>query len=359
MLSEDEAAGPNDHHCDGVSGDWSGNFLNWATMTRIDVDSQGPVRRVPLHDTATKTVLERTFLPTDAHSFVKYYNQADVNRLTPYSTDISMCNTTYATTGNSKDVTAPPLVRVAQGNFSMWTAHEQLQCQWREDNNNSNNNQPAVTGIPASTQPPFRASAGSAEFIVRVEVCKNATLAEDNCRIYPTNVGNSKPIGTLQEHGEDDSVKFGLMTGSYQKNKSGGVLRKNVSGFSDEVNETTDGTFTSPPPADSIVDTLNKLRLTRYDYATHQYNALDSCAFAKFGFTDGECSNWGNPQSEIYLESLRYFGGLSATTAFAANDSSYINGLSTASWTDPLDQQQLLCAGQHHPLQCQYQQLRW
>jgi len=340
------AAKSTSKYCDGVSGDWSGNFLNWATMTRIDTIRKVLYGGYRSTDTTTKTVLERAFLPTDAHSFVKYYNQADIRRLTPYASEdldansiidgISMCNTTFATTGNSKDVTAPPLVRVAKGNFSMWTAHEQLQCQWREDNNNSNNNQPAVTGIPASTQPPFRASAGSAEFIVRVEVCKNATLAEDNCRIYPTNVGNSKPIGTLQEHGEDDSVKFGLMTGSYQKNKSGGVLRKNVSGFSDEVNETTDGTFTSPPPADSIVDTLNKLRLTRYDYATHQYNALDSCAFAKFGFTDGECSNWGNPQSEIYLESLRYFGGLSATTAFAANDTSYINGLSTATWTDPL-----------------------
>ena len=322
-------------YCDGVSGSWSGNFLNWATMTRMDAIRKVLYGGYRYTDTSSKTVLERSFLPTDAHSFVKYYAGADISKLTPYSTDISMCNTTYATSGNSKDVTAPPLVRVAQGNFSMWTAHEQLQCQWNEDNDNSNNNQPLVTGIPADDEPPYEASTGSAEFIVRVEVCKSSALAEENCRVYPD--GNSKPIGTLQEHGEDGSVKFGLMTGSYQKNKSGGVLRKNVSDFSDEVDETTDGRFTSPPPSDSIVDTLNKLRLTRYDYASHEYNALDSCAFAKFGFTDGECSNWGNPQSEIYLESLRYFGGLSATAAFAANDSTYINGLTSASWSDPLD----------------------
>jgi len=327
-------------YCNAVSGDWSGNFLNWATMSRIDAIRKVLYGGYRSTDTATKTVLERTFLPTDAHSFVKYYSDlTDIRKLTPYSTDISICNTTQANAGgstlNSKDVTDPPLMRVAQGDYSMWTAHEVVQCQWSQENNNSNNNQPLVTGIPAATNPPSRFATGSAEFTVRVEVCKSSALAEANCKVYPD--GNRKPVGTLQEHGDDGSVKFGLMTGSYQKNKSGGVLRKNVSDFRDEVEETTNGTFTSPPPADSIVDTLNKLRLTRYDYNNRQYNSLDSCSFGKFGFNDGECSNWGNPQSELYLESLRYFGGLSATAAFAANDSGYVNGLSSATWSDPLN----------------------
>lgn len=325
-------------YCDDVSGNWSGNFLNWATMTRIDAIRKvlyGGYRSI---DTNSRTVLERSFLPTDAHSFVKYYsNLADVAKLTPYAgTDISICNTTPATSGNSRDVTAAPQMRIAHGDFSMWTAHEVRQCSWSEENknNNTNNNNPAITEIGAATNPPSRASTGSAEFLVRVEVC-NASFPEDNCQFYPS--GNRKPIGVLQEHGEDGSVKFGLMTGSYQRNKSGGVLRKNVSDFRDEVAEDSDGTFSTAPAGGGIVDTLNRLRLTRYDYSTRQYNGLDSCGFGKFGFTDGECSNWGNPQSEIYLETLRYFGGLTATPAFAANDTSYINGLRTATWVDPLN----------------------
>jgi type IV pilus assembly protein PilY1 len=323
------------YYCNNVSGDWSGNFLNWATMTRMDAIRKVLYGGYRSTDSSSETVLERQFLPTDAHSFVKYYSDtSDIAKLTPYSgTDISICNTTPANSGNSKDVTNPPQMRVAQGNFSMWTAHEVRQCSWSQENNNSNNNDSSVTEIYASSTPPSRWATGSAEFLVRVEVC-NATLPEANCRVYPS--GNRKPIGLLQEHGEDGAVKFGLMTGSYQKNKSGGVLRKNVSDFRNEVEEDSTGQFTASPSGGGIVDTLDRLRLTRYDYGTRQYNALDSCTFGQFGFVDGECSNWGNPQSEIYLESLRYFGGLSATSAFAANDSGYINGLGTASWTDPL-----------------------
>ena len=54
----------NKHYCSGVLDDyWSGNFLNWASMSRIDVIRKilfGGHRRV---DTATETVLERSYLP--------------------------------------------------------------------------------------------------------------------------------------------------------------------------------------------------------------------------------------------------------------------------------------------------------
>ena len=95
-------------YCDNVSGSWSGNFLNWATMTRIDAIRKVLYGGYRSTDTSTRTVLERSFLPTDAHSFVKYYSDlTDVAKLTPYSgTDISICNTTPATSGNSRDVTA-------------------------------------------------------------------------------------------------------------------------------------------------------------------------------------------------------------------------------------------------------------
>jgi type IV pilus assembly protein PilY1 len=322
-----------DKYCNGVTGDWSGNFLNWATMTRMDAIRKTLYGGYRSTDTASQTVLERSFLPTDAHSFAKYYAGSDLPRLTPYSGDLSMCNTTQASTGNSRDVTAPPLMRVATGNFSMWSSHDGVQCQWYDENDTPNTNDPDVTGIDASNDPPDDDDPGTDEYIVRVEVCKSEALVEENCRLYPD--GNRKPVGLLQEHGEDGSVHFGLMTGSYAKNKSGGVLRKNVSSFTDEVNEDSDGTFSAAPAGGGIVDTLNRLRLTNYSYdAPRGYNTLDSCTFAQFGFSDGECSNWGNPQSEIYLESLRYLAGKSAD--FDADDSAYINGLGRASWTDPL-----------------------
>ncbi|MES9904781.1 MAG: PilC/PilY family type IV pilus protein [Sedimenticola sp.] len=323
-----------DKYCDSVTGDWSGNFLNWVSMSRMDAVRKMLYGGMRSTDTSSATVLERAYLPTDAHSFVKYYSDtSDIGKLTPYSSDISVCNTTYASSGNSKDITAPPLMRIAIGNYTLWTAHEVNQCHWSGESNNSNNNDPAVTDIPASTTPPSSSATGSAEYDVRVKVCV-AGLLEDNCKTYPS--GNAKPIGLLHEYGEDDQIKFGLMTGSYQKNKSGGVLRKNISGFADEVNETTDGVFSAAPTGGGIVDTLNKLRISRFDTGSNKYNDLDSCSFAKFGFSDGECSNWGNPQSELFYESLRYLAGKSATADFSATDTSYINNLGTALWSDPL-----------------------
>ncbi|HCC54443.1 MAG TPA: hypothetical protein DEQ20_05905 [Desulfobulbaceae bacterium] len=77
-----------DNYCTGANDTyWSGNFLNWASMARIDVINKilfGGHRRV---DTAADTVLERAYLPHDAHSFAKYYDGADLAKLTPFTLD--------------------------------------------------------------------------------------------------------------------------------------------------------------------------------------------------------------------------------------------------------------------------------
>src|SRR6185369_11262113 len=127
-------------------------------------------------------------------------------------------------------------------------------------------------------------------------------------------------IGLLQEYGDNNLIQFGLMTGSYRKNISGGVLRKNVGTFTDEVNVSTDGTFTTPavPPSSprttastatpaGIVNTLNYMRIWGYDYSVGVYNTTDSCTFQLTNITEDTCTSWGNPMSEAYFESLRYF----------------------------------------------------
>ncbi len=203
-----------DKYC---SGNWSGNFLNWATMGRIDVVRKILYGGYRSTDTNALTVLERTYLPTDAHSWVKYYSGPDLSQVTPFSVDhlsptatststvtlgtgsktfshnfimgtydeievgdqltaavttdsanrymkgvvtsvsatsltleveesvgsgsysawtltnhtrkgVTLCNTTYTSTGYSQSITAPPLIRVALGDYSLWNANEQYQC---------------------------------------------------------------------------------------------------------------------------------------------------------------------------------------------------------------------------------------
>jgi len=469
------ATGTYSHYC---SGQWSGNFLNWATMTRMDAVRKLLYGGYRSTDTASLTVLERAFLPTEAHSFIKYYNGADIASLTPFTTavttpptaaststntpgsgtktfnttlnpalgdqvlacvtgsancpptslatlpsqwmiggvsttssssvtltvpagsfvgstsssswtlqnlsrtGVTFCNTTPGATSGvnqySQTNTNPPIIRVASGNFSLWNANEVWQCYWSEEGKTNtagflrNGNQAYFSGLYASASDPSQATYGlgsgtaqagassysataQGQYVVRVEACNIANIGQERCKQYGTSY---KPIGLLQQYGDTNQLLFGLMTGSYSKNISGGVLRSNIGGFSSEVN-TADGTFNTA--VTGIVYNLNKLRMYGYNYATGIYNTAsssggDDCTYQQIGFVfsggsvaqgaaanEGNCSSWGNPMAEVYLESLRYLAGKAATPAFtytpgtgtAATKDDKL-GLKLATWTSPL-----------------------
>ena len=122
----------NDKVCDQAD-EWSGNFLNWAAMARIDTLRKVLYGGYRSTDSNTETVLERTFIPQDAHSWVKIYTPGagdpSVSDVTPFSkSTISICNTTKDAYGN------PPLMRVAEGSQSgetgwpRWSSNERWQC---------------------------------------------------------------------------------------------------------------------------------------------------------------------------------------------------------------------------------------
>ena len=377
------AAGTNKHYCDGTSSNaWSGNFLNWATMTRMDIVRKILYGGYRSTDTAANTTLERAHLPTDAHSFVKYYNGPDLALLTPFDTvktdttnggnengiddadeGISICNTSYKSSGSSQGTTdttpsvlpdPAPMMRVVRKNYALWAAHERYQCRYEDENNqdssHTNSNQPAASGIKASAARPPRTDTlktpgDASDHIVRVQVCQPGSFDSndnlENCKAYGSNL---KPEGLLQRYGLDGQIQFGLITGSYAKNISGGVLRKKVGALTDEVN-IADGTFiakTGTQPG--IIRTLNAVRIYGYNYANGVYfggGSGDNCPFQLTDIVEGDCRSWGNPMSEIYLEALRYFtlsgASRAPTAAFNADDTGSINGLVQDSWTtDPL-----------------------
>src|SRR5690554_1585698 len=353
----------------GGTGEWSGNFLNWATMTRIDAVRKilyGGLR-ANSGDTASLTILERAFLPQDAHSFAKYYNGSDVSQLTPFGSSnsvttgqnstnsgITICNTTDPSNRNnlSQNDTGAPKMKVARGNYSLWASNERWQCRWSEDNNASNDNDSSLSGINAYSSNPSRTNRrlGGRDFSVRVSVCVNGKIDgetnNENCQAYGD---NWKPKGLLQEYGATGQIHFGLLTGSYSKNKSGGVLRKPVGNMANEVNA-ADGTFVRPAGNAKnshygIIQTLDSLRIYGYRFDDGTYhrnshgndsNGSDGCLWSRSSFSNGHCMNWGNPQSEIFLESLRYLAGLTSSDTFAADDSGRLSGLNTSDWTRPI-----------------------
>jgi len=429
-----------DKYC--IGSEWSGNFLNWISMARIDAVRKilyGGHRYI---DEADETVLERTYLPNDGHSWQRFYDGDDLPQLSPFNvpqattgssdTDndlsagtkefattfrddevdtgdqlilrgsaepserflvgvvtawdgstgaltievsedgwsgtgspgswdienlsrrgVTFCNTTATDTQFSQDVTDPPLIRVAAGNYSLWTANERWQCQWAEEEYRtghpsmeigdvafSNGNDAAFTGIFANSDNPWRATygLGQQDYNVRVSVCEEDLLGEEDCKRYPD--GNFKPIGLLQEFGDAGAIDFGLMTGSYARNRSGGVLRRNVASMADEINVDTDGTFRDAPDDGSIIDTLERFRIFGYDHGPGYYNTGgsggDDCEWGQVDPTEGTCTNWGNPQSEMFLETLRYLSGANGPNFGLDGGNDRISGLGEADWEDPL-----------------------
>jgi len=339
---------------EGVAHQWSGNFLNWATMTRIDQVRSILYGGYRSEDSSSLTVLERAHLTTDAHSFPKYYGGSDLASLAPFPSvstgtgiddGITICNTTpHAGPALSQDVNDAPLARVVEGNYSLWASNERWQCLYEEEQVTENGNNPAVTGINAHNSNPSvgdQAAQAAAfgtttvgDYVVRVLVCDenyvDSAFSTHDCTQYPD--GNYKPIGLLQEYGEDSSALWGLISGSYVLNKSGGVLRKDIGDVTDEVNVETDGTFLPSLASGGIISSLNSLRIANYSYGDGTYNE-DGCEFGITSFPDGNCVSWGNPFAEILLECYRYFAGATPNGGFNANDTS-LGGVFTELRTD-------------------------
>lgn len=203
---------------------------------------------------------------------------------------------------------------------------------------------PAATGGGVSRQ----------DYAVRVQACPSDTAVQtSDCRRYPG--GSYKPTGILHDYGESERMMFGLITGSQFNNLEGGVLRRNVVNFKDEINANT-GQFI--PTVRGIVDTLDRLRMIGggYNSGTDNTNADSNWNWANgtgdcpsIGgrpINNGECRMWGNPLGEMMYESMRYFAGAAAPTPrFATPPSSTGPGaveegatrmdLPAATWRDP------------------------
>ncbi|WP_440223491.1 pilus assembly protein [Dokdonella sp. MW10] len=191
------------------------------------------------------------------------------------------------------------------------------------------------------------------DYYVRVLSCpsgaSNAGVREATCKAYPN--GQFKPTGILHDYGEDGRMNFGLITGSQFNNLEGGVLRRNVGNFGEEI-DPANGIFRTG--VNGIANSISRLRMIggAYNSGTDNYSndqnwnwggGTGSCpSVGDRAINNGECRMWGNPIAEMMYESMRYFAGAGAPTArFNANSGSAGNGeettmgLEKATWKDP------------------------
>lgn len=331
-------------YCTAGAAEWSGNFLNWTSMSRIDVLRKVLYGGMRSLDTANDTTLEMSFVPRNSQAFVKYYNGADLNRLTPFNSadakakGLTFCRRPVENSGVSHTGTFTPEIRVAVGNLILWNMTEVRTCNWSTEVGytwksdtitylSANYETPAGTrGVttPAHvhlTSVPSRTGENTS-FVARIQACVGSLLGNEKCKDYnPTGTAKYKPIGLLQEFGvsektgvEPARAEFGLMMGSYDNNLQGGVLRKNMGQINDEINPLT-GEFLTPASG-GIIRSFNEITLYGYDVGNGNYS--QNC-FSD-SITNGNCPSWGNPVSELLLESLRFFAGKSAAYIAGAKD---------------------------------------
>ncbi|MEP7312678.1 MAG: PilC/PilY family type IV pilus protein [Pseudomonadota bacterium] len=317
------------------SGLWSGDWLNYVTTSRIDALRKVLYGGLRSTDNASTTVLQRAFIPQDAHSWGKEYESVardgyDIGKYTPFGlpspgTRHLFANTTpagdAATTGNANAAingVGLPKLRVLQSrNNRIWD--------WVSKERPVANND--IIGLdPGGVSP--------ADYVVRVQVCTaaaNETAKTDlNCKVYAN--GAIKPTGLLQDYGENDSMFFGLLTGSYGRPHDGGVLRREVSSVADEIDLAT-GQFMYGQDPPGIISTIDRLRITGFNGGSYSYNCGWITSSADAG---GACSMWGNPTAEMMYEALRYYAGKGASNAVfssgANNGEEASLGLKVATW---------------------------
>ena len=319
------AAGTN-KTCSGAT-EWSGDFLNYLTTSRIDALRKVLYGGYRSTDTNT-TVLERSHIPQDAHSWGKEYASVavdgyDIADYTPLALPAAgtrhlFANTTPLTANGFSETPRLRFLLDRTNRIWNWVSKERPV---------------AHTSIDGGGAAPAFALHVN-DLVVRVRVCQ-AGLLEANCRAYPN--GSNKPIGLLQDFGESESMYFGLISGSYSKNTSGGVLRRNVGSIRDEIDQTNGrfiGTF------DGVITSMNRLRVTGFG-GNHEY-VTTGCGWNIAPIQAGQCQMWGNPVAEMMYESLRYFGGRSGptgafSTTFGAGQEGQLpgGGLPVPAWQNP------------------------
>ena len=285
------------HNCAG--GAFSGNFMNWAASSAIDMMRVGLTGGDRYIDEVGKTVLQRAVLPgffyADNYRFPTKVLATDAN-VSPAQVGPFATNKLYIMSCKNRVVFTNAVPKFRDGSPAFPLDSNYAEC----DTNNAEKN--------------------LGEFVVRVEVCSNTEgpLRPDLCKRYGQNY---KPEGEIQ--GNADNMRFAAM--GYLLNDPtnqttdtlhyGGVLRaamKYVGPLQYDVALTpsdnpkkewspTTGIFVIDPSPDGSPTTA-------YSGVINYLN--------RFG-RSGNYKTW-DPVSELYYESLRYLQGLSPTPAATA-----------------------------------------
>lgn len=335
---------------------WHGNWLNWATTSRMDALRRvlyGGHRVSDPTSASSPAVLQGAYIPQDSHVWGKEYrpitgrDSYNITHYTPFAAPsagkqhlFAVRSPAYAsgTTPANAGSGAYPFPMPAPNLRVILNADQVTERIWTWASTDVDY-APIAADTAKFTATGGRASVASTAYALKVEACVALGGArEANCTGYPTATPTRwKPTGVLHEYSVNDQLKFGLLTGSYRNNYSGGVVRRNIASFTEEVNpangvfrQVTEGTVL----VDGIARTIDRISIYGWNgsayYCGSEFNKLR---------IEGDCQSWGAPIGEMMYEGLRYFAGK------ASPFSAYANGVGVSTAPDSRLQLPLMGTG--------------
>jgi type IV pilus assembly protein PilY1 len=357
------------------SGKFSGNFLNWAAMSRADVVKMviyGGYRTSDNNGTNYAEV-SGEFIPQDGHIWGKEYLGADSPKL--FANGVANKRALICVNGtaaNGKNVSQIKIIHdaslVSGVSAAVTTAGGLRAWNWINVDGNADmcaDNRMDLDANGTADNATLTAGTIRNNYNVSVRVCDPAAgynylgdWERKHCKNYssasPQDVnGPWRPVGLMQVYGETpNSVKvcskdmstacnndgdcsgasngqcvnasnmfFGLIAGSFQNPKSGGYIRKDIYSINEETNQNNGTLQTSVSSGKGLLmKSIEEMKCpTTYPLSTHL----------------------GNPIGEILYEGLRYWAGRGTPTADfisgIGNGASGDNGIfaSQPTWDKP------------------------
>lgn len=289
---------------------WSGNLLNWAATSTVDVLRLALTGGGRVVDEADRTVLQRAVLPQDFYRSSHFPDKAvtgNLDKLTPL------------VSGSSNGLRAASTLHFNHCSDRMFVG-------------------PGASGSCTSpgTDQQYGPGAASAPYLARVEVCTaaEAVVRADLCLKYPN--GSFKPAGEIQRYA--DRLRFAVFGYLLDNDPAryGGVLRAPMK-------------YAGPRKLAATLDRVDNPQ-TEWDAKTGVFLAdpMSTAQGGRFSGVINYLNRFGqagaykkfDPAGELYYESLRYLQGKvptrDAIAGVAAIDDPRKDGLpvynDTAQW---------------------------
>jgi type IV pilus assembly protein PilY1 len=321
------AAGSPGHDCSGTAEQWSGNFMNWATMQTIDPFRWALTGGYRSQDDVGLTILEKAWGSSDGNATQNY----------PYrGTSQPTGNNPSLGTGNRLSTSGSLIAKLTP--FSSWSKFD-LGI-WGNGNAMVFSGDGATTsyhkatalatdlsninGTGGANSTPARAY----RVYVRVSVCDpslGVANLESNCVKYGSSY---KPEGLLQQYSQKIRFSaFGYLTQD-GLNREGGVMRAPMGFIGPNVPQPLTTTLlTNPRPEWSSTDGT-MIRNPDTVSASAGGGVLDSGVMNylnKFGESAHFYKTHDNV-SELYYAAVRYFENLGNVAEWTNGDGAYLDG---------------------------------